>query len=198
MEPNCKPDHEALHARLHEQIKKLFNVEDTSGIEMMMTLQRVAYLSEVLESQLSGEVELSGPRMRLMVRLLMEEQMGNQEGISPTSLSHYQRVSKNTISSLLRGLEEQGLIRRNLDSQDLRVFRIQLTDAGRELILRTAPGRVAGLNQILSGLTKDEAMQLKALLEKLQRTLMAHLHTPEKAGGIPVPAPVETAEILQK
>lgn len=179
MEPYCKPEppsHEA--ARAH--IKKMFNIEDTSGLDLFVTLHRVAHISEALENQLSEDMELSGPRMRLMIRLLAEEQMGNPDGLTPTVLSHFHRVSKNTISALLRGLEEQGLIQRNLDSDDLRVFRIQLTDAGRELVLKTAPRRIAGMNKMLSGLEPEEQKQLVALLEKLQQALLVHVHHPEK------------------
>jgi DNA-binding MarR family transcriptional regulator len=182
MEPYCKPDYEALRVHINQQIKALFNIEDTQGLEMMITLQRVAHLSEALESQFSDGMELSGPRMRLMIRLLVEEKLGNKSGIKPTDLSNFQRVSKNTISALLRGLEEQGLIRRNLDSEDLRAFRIQLTDAGRELILKTAPRRIAGLSKILATMEPDEREQLQLLLEKLQSSLLAYVHHRENAG----------------
>jgi DNA-binding MarR family transcriptional regulator len=106
-----------------------------------------------------------------MMRLLVEEEMGNPEGVTPTVLSHFQRVSKNTVSALLRGLEEQGLIQRDLDPADLRVFRIQLTNAGRELVLKTTPRRIEWINELLGGLEPEERVQLAALLEKLSRTL---------------------------
>lgn len=176
MEPDCKPDYDALRVHINQQIKSLLKIEDTSGLELLITLQRVAHLSEALDSQHAGEMGLSGPRMRILIRLLIEEQFGNQEGINPTSLSHFQRVSKNTISALLRGLEEQGLIRRNLDRQDLRAFRIQITDAGREMVMKTAPRRIESLNRLLSALTPEERAQLTALLDKLQQTLLVHLH----------------------
>ncbi|RPJ38200.1 MAG: MarR family transcriptional regulator [Chloroflexi bacterium] len=184
MEPHCETDHEAMRARVNQQIKKLFDVEDTRGIELLLTLQHTAHLSEFIENQFSGEMELSGPRMRLMIRLLVEEQMGNREGISPTELSRFHRVSKNTISALLRGLEEQGLIRRSLDSEDLRVFRIQLTDAGREMVFKTAPVRIAGMNKILSGMEPDEIAKLTALLDKLQLALILHLRNTGKFGEL--------------
>lgn len=180
MEPSCKPHFESVRARISTHIKKVFGIEDSSGIELFVTLQRVAHLSEVLENQMTEDLELSGPRLRLMIFLLAEEQLGNTEGITPTVLSHFHRVSKNTISSLLRGLEEQGMIRRNLDSDDLRVFRIQLTDAGRALVLKAAPIRIAGVNRMLCGLEPEEREQLTVLLEKLHRTLMVQVHNPEK------------------
>jgi DNA-binding MarR family transcriptional regulator len=110
--------------------------------------------------------------------------MGNGTGLTPTALSQTQRVSKNTISSLLRGLEAQGFIRRTLDADDLRTFRIQLTPAGRAYLRSTAPGRMEELNRFLSGLSLEEKGQLTALLEKLQRTLLAKYHSTCK-GAMP-------------
>lgn len=176
-----KPDHPPSHGPHNEQIianiKKLFHIEDTSGIVLFSTLQRIAHLSEILDCHPSDELDLSGPRWRLLLRLFAEEQMGKAEGLTPTVLSRSQRVSKNTISALLRGLEDQGLIQRVLDPKDLRVFRIQLTPAGRKLVMDTAPQRIEGLNQLLSGLNPEERIQLSALLEKLLHSLVTKVNT---------------------
>ena len=88
--------------------------------------------------------------------LIGDEQLGRKEGITPTLLSRYQSVSKNTISALLRGLEEQGFIQRALDPVDHRIFRIQLTPAGRQFVQTTSPDRMMYLNQLVSGLKVDE------------------------------------------
>ena len=172
MDPKCKADQEKFREMVLAFTREVFKIEDTSGIELFGLLHRTAHISETLDSQTFGDFAISGPRWRLLMRLLADEHMGNRDGITPTELSHGQRVSKNTISALLRGLEEQGLIQRNLDPNDLRVFRIQLTDAGRELIFSTAPNRLSGLNQLLSGFTPQETRQLIALLERLQTNLL--------------------------
>lgn len=185
---------ESLHLHINQQIKKLFDIEDARGLEMFITLQRVAHLSEAfeaLECQSAEEKELSGPRMRLMIRLLVEEKMGNMEGVTPTMLSHFHRVSRNTISALLRGLEKQGYIRRNLDASDLRVFRIQLTDAGREMVLKTAPRRIARLNELLAGMDAEELDQLISLLDKFHQLLMTHSHNCEMPEKIALADPDE-------
>jgi DNA-binding MarR family transcriptional regulator len=92
--------------------------------------------------------------------------------MSPTYLSRCQSVSKNTISSLIGGLEEQGLVERELDRTDKRVFRIHLTDAGRQAVEETAPEHVAYLNALAGGLSGDERVQLVRLLEKLHGSLL--------------------------
>lgn len=152
-------------------VQSLASDEGTQGLELFRLLHMATNTIDAAGDERLRELNLSGPRWVLLLRLLAEERCGCAEGISPTHLSQRQNVSKNTISTLLRGLEEQGLIERTLDPTDRRGFRISLTDAGRELVATTAPKHIAFLNGLLSGLTKEETTQLIALLEKLYRTL---------------------------
>lgn len=184
MHPSADPDWDQVRIRIHDHLKTLFDIEDSSSIELFVMLQRVAHLSRLLDDQSIGEMGLSGPRWRLLLRLLVEEELGNRAGLTPTLLSRSQRVSKNTISALLRGLEAQGLIQRALDAADLRAFRIQLTPAGRDYLRSTTPRRLEGLNRLLSALDPREREQLTALLEKLQRSLLCQYHRNEGDTGV--------------
>ena len=176
--------HQRIRDHLRQQMRQLSGLEDVTGIELFTLLRVAANLGDAVETRLSPDAALSGPRFALLLRLYVEEQMGNEAGLTPTHLSHAQNVSKNTISSLLRGLEEQGLIARTLDPLDYRLFRIQLTPAGRELVLATAPSRLATLGQLAAGLTQGERQQLVTLLEKLCRSLATRLgHVAEPPTG---------------
>ena len=179
MHLHAGPSQDQVRIHIHDHLKTLFNIEDSSGIELFVMLQRAAHLSMLLDTQLGDDRELSAPRWRLLLRLLIEEELGNSTGISPTVISRSQHVSKNTISALLRGLEAQGLIQRTLDAADLRAFRIQLTQAGRDYLHSTAPRRIEGLNRLLSALTPQEREELTVLLEKLQRSLTEQCHPQE-------------------
>jgi DNA-binding MarR family transcriptional regulator len=174
-----------MQAHIRSQVQELTGLADTRGIELFSLLRMVMNLCEVIETRLVGENGLSGPRWALLLRLFAEEKHGKREGITPTSLSRYRSVSKNTISALLRGLEEQGLIQRALDAEDYRLFRIQLTPAGRELVQSTAPERIRHMNEMLSGLSEEECEQLIALLAKLHRSLLTTLKASaaESRGG---------------
>lgn len=182
MHPHAGPERDPVRIQIHDHLKTLFNVEDTSSVELFVMLQRAAHLSRLLDDQPSGDMGISGPRWRLLLRLFVEEQLGNSAGLNPTALSRSQHVSKNTISALLRGLEAQGLIQRVLDASDLRAFRIQLTQAGRDYLHNTTPRRLEKLNHLLSGLDRQEREQLTALLDKLQSSLVAQYHP---AAGAP-------------
>ena len=149
---------------------------DVSGMEMARLVKMASHLYDAVVVQSEGTPEISSPRLFLLGRLFVEEKQGNFEGLSPTHLSHWRKVSKNTISALLRGLEEQGLIQRALDPIDRRGFRIRLTDAGRGLVRATAPQHLAYMNNLLTDLTPVERKLLTALLDKLCRSLAAHGH----------------------
>lgn len=163
---------EVVQAHVRSYLQALSGLSDTSGMELLGLMRLVLNVCEGLVAQQLGEDELSGPRWALLLHLLAEEQRGQQAGVTPTSLSRFQRVHKNTISALLRGLEEQGLVQRTLDAQDRRRFRIQLTPAGRERVRASAPLRIQCLNRLVAGLSPEEQAQLTALLGKLYRSLL--------------------------
>ncbi len=155
-------------------LQELAGGVETSGLEIARLFRIVANLYENAAFHRLRDSDLSGPRIGLLMRLYGEEKRSDGRGISPTDLSHHQRVSKNTISSLLRGLEEQGLIERTLDEDDRRVFRIRLSDVGRALVTETAPKHLAAMNELISGLSPDERRELVALLEKTQHSLVTN------------------------
>jgi len=178
MQPKHPHDWEQIHNHIRQQLGALFAIDDTRGFELFVLLQRTARLARALDSQPDDGIELSGPRWQVLLRLFIDGQAGECAGLTPTDISRSQRVSKNAISALLRGLESQGLIQRALDPADLRAFRIQLTDAGRDYVLANAPQRFAAIDRLLDGLEPAEQDQLIALLIKLQRSLTDRVHVP--------------------
>lgn len=146
-------------------------ISELHGLDVMRQIKMLSHLYGMLMSSLQREAQLSGPRWRLLLHLHVAERMG-KTSLSPTELSRLQVVTKNTISSLLRSLEDQGLIERTLDPNDRRQFQIGLTDEGGELVRTSTPVYMAYLNQLTSGLSSDEISQLQVLLDKLHRSLV--------------------------
>lgn len=161
-----------LRSHMRKHVQELVGDENAAGLELAGMIRGLANFYEAAEIPPDSPLDLSGPRWFILLRLLGEEREGNCLGVTPTALSHNQNVSKNTISSLLRGLEEQGLIQRDIDPTDKRIFRIQLTPHGRELMAIAAPLRIRHLNRLASGLTPEEQEQLYGLLVKLFRSLV--------------------------
>ena len=163
----------SMHAVWRKHFKEMTGGQDVRGIEIGGAIRMLANCYESALNQNAEFAELSGPRLAILIRLMGEDQLGNHEGINPTQISKYQHVSKNTISALLRGLEEQGLIERRLDSSDKRKFLIRITPAGQALVESTTPGRIEYMNHLASALSGDERSQLLELLEKLRSSLLA-------------------------
>lgn len=160
--------HEAM---LREGLGELMSGIEPTGFEIVRLLRAVGnqYAQEAATTY--DGAGLSGPRWLLLLRLYVEEERGKRLGLPPSYLSRCQDVTKNTISVLLRGLEEQGWVERSLDPDDRRVFRIRLTAAGRELVRTSAPARLAHLNALVDDLGAEERRQLIQLLTKLHRSL---------------------------
>jgi DNA-binding MarR family transcriptional regulator len=176
---------EQLEAHMRAHVREVTGSDDISGVTLSALLRVAANLFDNLSSDKCSGCDLSGPRLGLLMRLYGEERLGKGEGLTPTDLSRRDNVSKNTTSSHLRGLEEQGLITRQIDAQDKRLFRIRLTDAGRALVQTSAPGHIRRLNQMTEVLSLEEQAQLNTLLKKLIASL-AKNHSPlsaRKAAG---------------
>jgi DNA-binding MarR family transcriptional regulator len=160
-----------MKAHLSQHLISMANGVDIKGLELSGLIRILAnnYAAIISHKLLPGE--LSGPRMGILIRLMVAEKSGNMDGINPTALSHFQNVKKNTISSLLRGLEESGYVERNLDPKDKRVFLIRITEAGRKMMQTVGPQRLNMMNDLASELTDEEKTQLIFLLEKLRASM---------------------------
>ena len=148
--------------------------EDIRGMEIAHGIRSLSRLFDLAVARSAEFGELSGPRLGILLRLVMEEERGNAAGINPTRLSHFQDVKKNTITSLIKGLEESGFIERTPDPSDRRAALLRITPAGREQVRSTAPARFAFMNRAASSLTEPERDQLLALLEKLRLSVLVN------------------------
>ncbi len=167
---------------MHNHAAHLSGSDATAGFQIAGLIRILANLYDNIRSHESSG-DLSGPRMGLLVRLFEEERHGNTQGITPTELSRNQHVSRNTISALLRGLEDQGYIERLLDPDDRRLFHIHLSDAGREAVSTLGPERVAITNQLAAKLSLEEQEQLIELLAKLFELAAVLLPLPGRKRG---------------
>ncbi|MBK8045800.1 MAG: MarR family transcriptional regulator [Anaerolineales bacterium] len=166
-----------------DAIRQMLGEDGGSSLYGLQILRRIVAINGAYEALLADELEdvgLTPHRWRVLLRIWIEEQTGGA-GIHPTQLSRAQQLSKNTISEHLRALEELGLVEREVDTEDRRQFKIHLTDVGRTLVQRTAPGHIRYLNTLLDGLDKSEVLAIEeslcklhaGLLTKLQRSLCA-------------------------
>ena len=93
--------------------------------------------------------------------------IARSEGCNVGHLAKVFRIPKTTVTGLLRGLEEDGFVRRERDPDDARAFRLYLTGKGHKLL----PSMIARHHRVLEtmheGLSDEEVETLKTLLSRV-------------------------------
>jgi len=140
------------------------------GMEILRLVKSCAGAYDRILGERMRAEEISLAQWRILIRLYLSER-NDQPTLSPTDLAHSQCLSKNTISSHLRALEEARLIERQLDPSDLRAFRICLTADSRKLIRESVPPHFEFLNGLVAQLSSEESELLQGLLIKLLDSL---------------------------
>jgi DNA-binding MarR family transcriptional regulator len=162
---------QAIRENLVIRLRNIVGMNDVSGIEIAVLIRAVSNFYENMEAGFRTDLEMSGPRWAILMHLLDDEKNGALDA-TPTDLSKFQQVKKNTISSMLKKLEEDGLVKRSLDPSDKRLFRIHLTSKGKTLAEKYSPEFSLFQNQLASGLTIMDREELIQLLAKLLNSLI--------------------------
>jgi DNA-binding MarR family transcriptional regulator len=162
----------ARQPEIRRAMSDVFQVQDMDRMDLAHSLKTVSHLLSYLLGEYRKDGKLSQARMRLLIRLVIESRLGNGAGLSPSELSEFLGVSRNTVSALLNGLQEQGLIERHLHPTDHRQFLICITPAGHELVRTHAPQYAAFVLSLFESLSPDECQTLFALLNKLHHSML--------------------------
>ncbi|MCA9933198.1 MAG: MarR family transcriptional regulator [Ardenticatenaceae bacterium] len=141
---------------------------DPQALRLMEEFRMVSRAIYHMNEQSVGIPGLSFAQYRVLMHLFFAEQMGDHGKLNPSEISERQGVSRNTMSSFIRNLEDEGLIERSLDPTDRRRFNISLTDVGRELVSQHARQHLESMGQCFRVLTTEEQETLLQLLTKVR------------------------------
>ena len=123
-------------------------------------------ISQLMETGFE-RTDVSFPQFRVLMHLYFCEWAGNCEGLNPSEISEHEGTRRNTISALIRGLEEEGLVERQLDPDDRRRFNIRLTNAGRQKVVDRTGSHIQMINSLFESLSPDEIKNFTLALHKL-------------------------------
>jgi DNA-binding MarR family transcriptional regulator len=87
----------------------------------------------------------------------------------PAELARVLLMPKPSVTFLVKRLERAGFVKRELDPQDLRRFRLTLTAAGRAALDNARAALEAGFGRRLARLSPPERAELARLLTAMQR-----------------------------
>lgn len=142
---------------------------DPRAVRLMDEMRTVSHMLYQISERSLAEAGLSLAQYRILLSLLFGEQAGDGRGLNPSEISARQGTSRNTVSALIRSLEEQALVERQLDQNDRRKFNIRLTDAGRALVRAHASEHLQTVGACFGALSDAEQETLSVLLTKIAR-----------------------------
>jgi DNA-binding MarR family transcriptional regulator len=154
-----------------EQLKafaaSLYSKGDPRATRLMELFRQVSHQMYRLGESSVNEAGFSYAQYRVLMSLLFNEWLGNADGMNPSEISAQQGTGRNTVSALIRTLEDDGLIERRLDENDRRRFNIALTEAGRQRVRQHATSHMQFVDHIFTAFSDEEMEMLGALLQKL-------------------------------
>jgi len=98
--------------------------------------------------------------------------VGRHGTIGVTDLAGRLRIDPSTASRHLRALERRGLVARRPDPVDRRASRLLLSEAGRDVLLRTRDVALNDFEVALGDWSAADRARLAALLERLRADLL--------------------------
>jgi DNA-binding MarR family transcriptional regulator len=137
---------------------------DPLTCEAYITLRQVGDLARsTMEHRLAAE-GISHGRFMLLVVL----DCFPNDPMPASELAERSGVTKQTVTSLLDGLEKDGYVARRPHQQDRRSIVVQLLPKGARLLAKIMPGMYRRQLEMMADLTRDEKRQLTRLLRKVQ------------------------------
>jgi DNA-binding MarR family transcriptional regulator len=105
--------------------------------------------------------------------LLMTLYFSRDNLLAQNEISRELNVSRTNITNLIDGLERDELVERVPNPADRRVSYAQLTDKGRAVCERLMPTMTELMQDATHDFSPDERAQLKTLLYRVQRNIVA-------------------------
>lgn len=139
------------------RIRPGIHLGDTAG------LLRITRLAAYLERDLAASCAVKPGQFRVLAALRRRDPLP----MSASELARAAVLTSSAVTAVLDRLEEQGLVRREIDSEDRRARRITITEKGRNVIDRAIDQRMAQHRALNAALTLDERETLSAILRKL-------------------------------
>jgi DNA-binding MarR family transcriptional regulator len=136
-----------------------------SGPVSLSSLLQTAYAAQ---AQIEAKLDASGLSMAKLHALKTLEEAG--ESLPLGQLAERLSCVKSNITQLVDRLEADGFVARQPDPHDRRTRLAVLTAAGRRACKEGSRIQIAAERDVLGTLSREEAHQLAALLEKVRTT----------------------------
>ncbi len=120
-------------------------------------------IENVVRQKLQASFDTTLPRFDLMAQLERAPQ-----GLKMSELSQRMMVTGGNVTGITDGLEKEGLVVREVDQTDRRVFRVKLTAEGQKQFRRMAAEHEQWIIALFEGMSAKHKNQLVELLGDLK------------------------------
>ena len=139
-----------------------------NAVESCIALLRtVADVSKVLEDYFQ-EHEISEGKFTIL--MLLYRQRDYQ--LSPIELSKKAEVTKGTMTGLIAGLENQGLVEKQTNDSDKRSYLVKLSSKGLKLLNDILPEHYKLISEIMSVLDDNQLKEMSSSLNLISKKLV--------------------------
>ena len=136
-------------------------------------ITNISYAIRQYFGNLFAEYDVTYPQSRVLTRLF--NQLGRGD-VNQRDLEHALGIKASSVSSLVRNLEQKGLIYSERMPHDTRNKRILLTEKGMQLREMLGETRLKAEGALIAGLTENQVKTLRADLMQI----LSNLNTEEK------------------
>lgn len=95
--------------------------------------------------------------------------LGNTKGFNFKELGEKTLITKGTLTGVVDRLEEKGLVQRQMDQHDRRMFQVVLTQRGKEVFEKVFPAQILHFKKRFQTLTPEEHEAILTALQKLKK-----------------------------
>jgi DNA-binding MarR family transcriptional regulator len=136
---------------------------DLTATQTSLVLLRVASdMIAAMDEELAGHGISQG---RFTILMLLEN--CPKPSLSPSDLAEMSGVSRASISGLLDGLEDSGMVRRGADRRDGRGRPVHITAKGKRFLEKMLPAHFTWLARVMQNLSQKERRQLIDIVSKI-------------------------------
>jgi DNA-binding MarR family transcriptional regulator len=139
----------------------MVHIQDTVGF-------RLTLVTRMRRNLIASMLERSG---LYVGQDLIMVQLWREEGLTQSQLAEGAGVDVSTMTKTLQRLERHGLVHRRQDSEDMRVWRVFLTEQGRTLESSVTEGWLEAEQQTFQGFTSEDYEHFVALLRRIEKNL---------------------------
>lgn len=177
MAKDASKERAALKVVSTTQVDAETRVHDDHHVSLRLWLRILSCTNQIenrIRQNLQAHFDTTLPRFDLMAQLERAP-----EGLKMSELSQRMMVTGGNVTGITDGLEKEGLVVREVDPADRRVFRVKLTPEGQRQFQRMAAEHEQWVVDLFGSLTQKQKKQLFDLLGELK----SHVANAPGTGG---------------